>query len=47
VKEELTAWAEFQDEVELGLALERESQLNDKRMLNVLLYIHQGISHVS
>jgi hypothetical protein len=38
VKEELTAWAEFQDEVELGLALECESQLNDKRMLNVLLH---------
>jgi hypothetical protein len=38
VKEELTARAELQDEVELGLALERESQLDDKRMLNVLLH---------
>jgi hypothetical protein len=47
MEEELTARAEFQDEVELGLALERESQLNDKWMLNVLLYIHQVISHVS
>ena len=38
VEEELTAWAELQDEVQLGLALERESQLDDKRVLDVLLH---------
>ena len=38
VEEELTARAELQDEVELGLALERESQLDDKRVLDVLLH---------
>ena len=37
MEEELTARAELQDEVELRLALERESQLDDKRVLNVLL----------
>jgi hypothetical protein len=38
VEEELTARAELQDKVELGLALERESQLDDKRVLDVLLH---------
>ena len=45
MEEELTTRAELKDEVELGLALERKSQLDDKRMLNVLL--HTSFRHVS